>query len=187
MLRVAGRDIRAFELIYERYSAQAFGLAMYITGRRGPAEEVTQDAFLGLWRAASGYDPRRGTLKTWLLSVVRNRGIDSLRAATRHGRDVEIDDAVTAQLQSPERTEEQVADRDESRYARGLLTSLPTEQRQVVELAFFKGLTQTEIAARLGLPLGTVKGRQRLALRKLHARLVSERPAAISHVTRELA
>ena len=166
VLRVARGDVRAFEAIYDRHSAQVFGLAMRVTGRRRAAEEATQDAFLGVWRAARSYDTSRGTFKTWLLSMVRNRSIDCLRREARHDRDVEIDDALVAQL-------EQVADREESFHARQLLVSLPDDQRGVIELAYFKGLTQTEISEKVGIPLGTVKGRQRLALTKLHRKLTS--------------
>jgi RNA polymerase sigma-70 factor (ECF subfamily) len=173
VVRVAGGDVLAFEAIYDRHSAQAFGLSMRVTGRRRAAEEATQDAFLGLWRAARRYDPKRGTLKTWLLSMVRNRSIDWLRREARHDRDLEIDDALVARLEAAERTEQRVADLEESRHARQLLVSLPEDQRRVIELAYFKGLTQTEIAEKVGAPLGTVKGRQRLALKKMHQTLTS--------------
>jgi RNA polymerase sigma-70 factor (ECF subfamily) len=173
VLRVGRGDVRAFEAIYDRHSAQAFGLAMRVTGRRRAAEEATQDAFLAVWRAARSYDTSRGTLKTWLLSMVRNRSIDWLRREARHDRDVEIDDALVARLEASERTEQQVAVREESRQTRQLLGSLPDNQRQVIELAYFKGLTQTEISKKVGIPLGTVKGRQRLALTKMHGKLTS--------------
>lgn len=173
VLRVARGDVRAFEAIYDRHNAQVFGLAMRVTGRRRAAEEATQDAFLGVWRAARSYDTSRGTFKTWLLSMVRNRSIDYLRCEARHDRDVEIDDALVAQLEAAERTEQQVADREDSLHARQLLVSLPDNQRQVIELAYFKGLTQTEIAEKVGAPLGTIKGRQRLALTKMHRKLTS--------------
>lgn len=173
VLRVAAGDVRAFEALYDRYSSQAFALAVRVTGRRDAAEEVTQDAFLGLWRTAPRYDPDRGSLRTWLLSMVRHRGIDWLRRAARHDRCVEIDQSLAGQLDAGERTEEQVADRDECLRARQLLWRLPRAQRRVIELAYFKGLTQSEIATRAGIPLGTVKGRQRLALTKMHEALTS--------------
>ncbi len=173
VIRIVEGDVRAFEAIYDRYSAQVFGLALRITGRRRAAEEATQDAFLGLWRTAGSYDKNRGALKTWLLSMVHNRSIDWLRREARHDRDLEIDDARVARLEAAERTEEQVATREESHHTRRLLTSLAPEQRQVIELAYFNGLSHTEIAAKVGIPLGTVKGRQRLALAKLHRNLTS--------------
>jgi RNA polymerase sigma-70 factor (ECF subfamily) len=172
VLRVATGDVRSFETIYDRHSAQAFGLAMRITGRPRAAEEATQDAFLGVWRAARSYDTSRGTLKTWLLSMVRNRSVDLLRREARHDRGVEIDDALVDGLETTERgTEEQVTDREDARETRRLLVGLSDDQRQVIELAYFTGLTQSEIAAKVGAPLGTIKGRQRLALTKMHREL----------------
>jgi RNA polymerase sigma-70 factor (ECF subfamily) len=174
VLRVAGGDVRSFEAIYDRHSSQAFGLAMRITGRRRAAEEATQDAFLGVWRAARSYDTSRGTLKTWLLSMVRNRSVDIVRREGRHDRDVQIDDALIDGLESTDRgAAEQVSDREDARDTRQLLLSLSDDQRQVIELAYFSGLTQSEIAVRLGAPLGTIKGRQRLALIKMHRELTS--------------
>jgi RNA polymerase sigma-70 factor (ECF subfamily) len=174
VLRVAGGDVPSFEAIYDRHIAQAFGLAMRITGRRRAAEEATQDAFLGVWRAARSYDMSRGTFKTWLLSMVRNRSIDVVRREGRHDRDVEIDDALVDGLASAERgTEEQVSDREDARDIRQLLLGLSDDQRQVIELAYFTGLTQAEIADKVGAPIGTIKGRQRLALIKMHRELTS--------------
>jgi RNA polymerase sigma-70 factor, ECF subfamily len=184
VVRVVDGDVRAFEAIYDRYSAQVFGLAMHVTGRQSAAEEATQDAFLSLWRIADRYDIDRGTLKAWLLSIVRNRSIDWLRREARHDREREIDDARVGRLvgclEAAERTEEQAATHEESRHARELLIALPTAQRQVIELAYFEGLTQSEIAAKVGIPLGTVKGRQRLALTKMHQTLTSVPELALS-------
>jgi RNA polymerase sigma-70 factor (ECF subfamily) len=173
VVRTAQGDVQAFEAIYDRYSTQAFSLAMRVTGRRRAAEEATQDAFLTLWRVAGGHDTSRGTLKTWLLSIVRNRSIDWLRREARHDRDIEIDDVRVERLEAADRTDEQVVTGEESRHTRQLLVGLPSEQRQVIELAFFSGLSHTEIAAKVGIPLGTVKGRQRLALTRMHRELTS--------------
>lgn len=173
MVRVVAGDLRAFEAIYDRYSVQVFALAMRVTGRRRAAEEATQDAFLNLWRNADSYDADRGPLGTWLLSMVRNRSIDWLRREARHGRDVELDEVLEGRLEAPERTDEDVLAREESRCCRRLLASLESEQREVIELAYFKGLTQTEIAAQIGIPLGTVKSRQRLGLTRMHQLLTT--------------
>ena len=164
--RVADGDARAFEALYDRHRSQAFGLAVRLTRRPGVAEEVTQDAFMALWRKAGMFDPARGSLSTWLLTFVRHRAIDSLRSDARRGASVELESAAE-RLEASERTDDEVADREQSRNARRLVTELPQEQRQVIELAYFGGLTQGEIAARVGIPLGTVKGRSRLALEKL--------------------
>jgi RNA polymerase sigma-70 factor (ECF subfamily) len=169
VLRVADGDARAFEAIYHRYRAPALALAIRVTGSRSSAEEATQDAFVALWRTARRYDPSRGTLKAWLLAMVRNRSIDSLRRGARHNHHVGIDAALVERVEAAERTEDLVAAREEARNARRLVAGLPSAQRQVIELAFFSGLTQTEVAATVGIPLGTVKGRQRLGLAKLHA------------------
>ena len=180
VVRVANGDVRAFEAIYDRYGTQVFGLAMRVTGRKRAAEEATQDAFLILWRTADRYDIDRGTLQTWLLSIVRNQSIDWLRREARHDRELEIDDALVGRLEAAERTEDEVATREESRHTRELLVTLPSEQRQVIELAYFKGLTQTEVAAKIGIPLGTVKGRQRLALAKMQQTLTRLPELALS-------
>lgn len=169
MQGVASRDPRAFEAIYDRYRSQAFGLAMRVTGRRGAAEEVMQDVFLNLWRSADRWDPNRGSVETWLLSMVRYRSIDALRRGTRHARNTTLDASPAERFEAPERTEEEVVAREEARHARELLAGLPVEQREVLELAYFGGLTMAEIAVRTGTPLGTVKGRSRLALEKLRA------------------
>ncbi len=173
MARISGGDVRAFEAIYDRHSAHVFGLAMRVTGSRRAAEEATQDAFLGLWRSAEKYDSGRGTVTGWLLGMVRNRSIDWLRREARHENALEIDSAPVGWLEADERTDRHVAILEENRDTRQLVVGLPTNQRRVIELAYFKGLTQTEIAAKLGIPLGTVKGRQRLALTKMHRTLTA--------------
>jgi len=180
MTRVASGDVRAFEAIYDRHRRHAFGMAVRVTGRRSTAEEVTQDAFLSLGRGADAYLPSRGSLRTWLLTLVRNRAIDSLRSGARHDRIVELDANVKEGLAATERTEDEVARREESRDAQQLLGGLPAEQREVIELAYFIGLTQAEIATKVGVPLGTVKGRSRLALEKLR-HSVTNRASALEH------
>ena len=172
--RVAEGDTLAFEEIYDRYRAQAFGLALRVTRRPATAEEVTQDAFMSLWRAARNFDSSRGSLSTWLLSVVRYRGIDALRSGARAERNVGLDDPAAERLEVAGRTEALVEDRETALDTRRVLTGLPDEQRKVVELAYFAGLTQAEIAAKTGIPLGTVKGRMRLALDKLRPLLGTE-------------
>jgi RNA polymerase sigma factor (sigma-70 family) len=168
VLRTANGDVRAFEALYVRHRVQVLRVAMRVTGRPRAAEEVMQDAFLGLWRHAHIYDPGRGTLKAWLMTAARNRSIDWLRRESRHDRDLEIDDTVIEWLEAGDCTEDEIARREQSREAHKLLAVLPAEQRQVIELAYFGQLTQTEIATSVGIPLGTVKGRQRLALTKMH-------------------
>lgn len=172
--RVAAKDEAAFEALYDRHRSQAFGLALRVTGARPAAEEVAQDAFLSVWRSADRYHPERGSVSSWLLSIVRNRGIDALRRNQHAARNVELGAVLAAPLRSRECTDELALAREEAREARSLLDHLPSGQRQVVELAYFAGMTQTEIAARIGVPLGTVKGRSRLALEKLRDAVAGE-------------
>jgi len=167
MERVAGGDSRAFEVIYGRYQGQAYSLARRITGRDGGAEEATQDAFLSLWRGASKFDPERASLGTWLLALVRYRSIDWLRRGAARPRLQGLTEGAAERIEAPERTEEQVMAIQEYDQARRLVAGLPPEQREVIDLTYLAGYTQTEIAARVGVPLGTVKGRARLGLRKL--------------------
>lgn len=171
--RVAAGDARAFEALYDRYRAPAYGLALRLTGRPGVAEEVTQDVFLNLWRKAGRYDPARGTLAAWLLAAVRNRSIDALRSGARSAQTVRLEGMVE-DLQAADDVDETVAVREQSRAARRLLAELPAHQRQVIELAYFGGLSQGEIAAHTHLPLGTVKGRSRLALERLRRAVTSD-------------
>jgi RNA polymerase sigma-70 factor (ECF subfamily) len=177
-LLVARGNVQAFEAIYDRYSSQAFGLAMRLTYHRRAAEEATQDAFLGLWRSAASFDQNRGTLSAWLMSMVRHRSIDWLRREARHDGSVEIDEGLIAGALATEHPYELAVEREQARLTRELVAGLPTEQQRVIELAYFEGMTQYEIAAEVGVPLGTVKGRQRLALTKMHRALVGPRGAA---------
>jgi len=167
MERVAGGDARAFEAIYDRYSRRAYSLARRITGEVAGAEEATQDAFLALWRGASRFDPERASLPTWLLALVRYRSIDLLRRGMPRALDRVLTEGAAESIEAPERTEDQVIALQECDQALRLVTELPSEQREVIDLAYFAGYSQTEIAARVGIPLGTVKGRARLALLKL--------------------
>jgi len=167
MGRVANGDVRAFEVIYHRYHHQAYSLARRVTGHAGGAEEATQDAFISLWRGAARFDPERGRLRTWLLTLVRNRSIDTLRRGTHRVLHQEMTQDVVERIEAPERTEEQVLATEEYDRARRLVADLPPEQREVIDLAYVAGYTQKEIAASVGVPLGTVKGRARLGLLKL--------------------
>jgi RNA polymerase sigma-70 factor, ECF subfamily len=170
-LRTADGDVEAFKALYSRHNAQVFRVALRVSGRQAAAEEATQDTFLSLWRTARSFDPKRGTLKAWLLCAARNRSIDGIRREARHSRTVEIDDVIANQREATDRTDDEVIRRDEASTARDLLAALPREQRQVIELGFFGGLSQVEIAKAVGIPLGTVKGRQRLALQRMHLQL----------------
>jgi RNA polymerase sigma-70 factor (ECF subfamily) len=146
-----------------------FSLAYRICGARPAAEEVAQEAFLSIWRSGARYDRTRGSVRTWLLGVVHNRAIDSLRRSTVHDRLRAGDEQAAERIEAPERTEVEVARRDEARSVRTLIGGLPNEQRRVIELAYFGGFTHEQIAEMLHAPLGTVKGRMRLGLEKMRA------------------
>lgn len=168
MGRIAAGDVHAFEIIYHRHNRQAFALAQRITGRTGGAEEATQDAFMALWSAAPTFDADRASLRSWILTVVRNGSIDWLRRGTRHAHRQELTENAAEAIAAPERTDEQVIAMQDYADARRLVAELPPEQREAIDLAYVGGYTQSEIAARLGIPIGTVKGRTRMGLLKLH-------------------
>lgn len=164
-------DARAFEVIYERHSAAAFSLAYRMMGTRVGAEDVTQDAFLSLWRSGARYDRARGSVRTWVLGIVHHRAIDALRRATVHDRRRAGDEGIEERFEARERTDVEAARREEAGTVRSALSSLPADQSQVIELAYFGGFTHTEIADMLEAPVGTVKGRMRLGLKKMKAQL----------------
>jgi RNA polymerase sigma-70 factor (ECF subfamily) len=172
MDRLARGDLGALDGLYERYGAMAFSIAYRITGDRTAAEDVVQEAFLGAWRNAARYAGARGSVRTWLLSIVHHRAIDAVR---RRRLTLELPDAdapLPAVLTLPDTWAEveRGLDRDTVLTA---LASISDVQREAIELAYFGGLTQTEIADRLGVPLGTVKGRLRLGLAGLRAALLA--------------
>jgi RNA polymerase sigma-70 factor, ECF subfamily len=164
-------DARAFEVIYERHSAAAFSLAYRMMGTRSGAEDVTQDAFLSMWRSGARYDRARGSVRTWVLGIVHHRAIDALRRATVHDRRRSGDEGIEERFEARERTDVEAARREEAGAVRGALSSLPADQSQVIELAYFGGFTHTEIADMLDAPVGTIKGRMRLGLKKMRAQL----------------
>jgi RNA polymerase sigma-70 factor (ECF subfamily) len=157
----------AFEVIFDRHGDAAFSLAYRMCGRRPMAEDVVQEAFVSLWRSGARYDRGRGSVRSWVLSVVHNRAIDAFRHdATRTSRDVS-DEGLAERMPATERTEVEAERRDAAQQVRSALGELPAEQRQVIELAYFGGFSHSQIAEMLKLPAGTVKGRMRLGLTKL--------------------
>lgn len=165
--RVARGDARAFEAVFDRHSKAAYSLAYRITGDRTSADDVVQEAFLSLWRQVERFRPERGSLRSWLLSVVHNRAIDQVRRALVHDRRRAPGDEVEERRAAPERTDEEAIRRDEARTVRTALEGLPADQVRVLELAYFGGFTHSQIAEMLDMPLGTVKGRMRLGLEKM--------------------
>jgi RNA polymerase sigma-70 factor (ECF subfamily) len=160
-------DAQAFEVIFDRHAGAAFSLAYRMCGRRTTAEDVVQEAFLSLWRSGAQYDQSRGSVRSWVLRVVHNRAIDVFRRSTvRTSRDV-ADDGITERMPAEEDTGAEVERRDDAVQVRTALDELPSEQRQVIELAYFGGFSHSQIADMLKLPAGTVKGRMRLGLNKM--------------------
>ena len=157
----------AFEIVYERHCAAAFSLAYRIVGTRSGAEDVSQEAFMSLWRSGTRYDRTRGSVRTWVLGIVHHRAIDFLRRSAVHGKRRAGDEGLDERLEAPERTDAEVARRDAARAVRAAIDRLPPDQVKVIELAYFGGFTHAEIAEMLNTPLGTVKGRMRLGLEKL--------------------
>ena len=164
---VQRNDPRAFEIVYERHSSAAFSLAYRMCGSRAAAEDVVQEAFLSIWRSGARYERARGSVRTWVLGIVHHRAIDQLRRSSVHSKRRASDEGIEDRIESGERTDVEVARRDEAQAIRTAMESLPPEQSHVIELAYFGGFTHTEIAAILETPVGTVKGRMRLGLEKL--------------------
>src|SRR5207248_1180914 len=150
-----------------------------VCGRRAMAEDIVQEAFLSLWRTGARYDRARGSVRTWVLTAVHNRAIDAFRRdAVKDRRDVS-DEKIAKRIATQELTDVEFERRDDARQVRKALQDLPTDQRRVIELAYFGGFTHNQIADMLHLPTGTVKGRMRLGLTKLRVAL-SDTAQAVS-------
>jgi RNA polymerase sigma-70 factor, ECF subfamily len=161
--RIAGGELDALDELYERYKTMAYSIALRITNDTSLAEDVVQDAFLGAWRNAGRYLEGRGSVKTWLLAIVHHRAIDAVRRR-RPATDLpDRDDAPPPELRLPDVWSEVAANLDAAA-VRSALAALTDVQREAIELAYFGGLTQVEIAEQTRTPLGTVKSRMRLGL-----------------------
>ena len=168
---IARGEPEALGILYDRYGRLVFSIALRVTNDRLSAEEVTQDVFQRVWTHAAGFRPSAGTLTGWLVSITRHRAIDAFRASQAKGRQGEVwlDDTPPLLLTDGTPFEEHAALRDEVRAALGTLTA---EQRQAIELTYYAGMTGTQIAAVLAVPVGTVKTRLRLGLVRLRASLL---------------
>ena len=164
--RIVRGEEAALAELYGRFSQRAFGVARRVLRNDAEAEDILQDTFLEIWRSATRYDPRRAAPERWILTMIRTRAIDRLRQNGARGR---LRDNLTAQplVDAVVEPDAQVGARREAQRLRAALDELPTEQRQVLEQAYDAGLTQSEIAASTGTPLGTVKTRMRIAMIKL--------------------
>jgi RNA polymerase sigma-70 factor (ECF subfamily) len=159
-------DAEAFAMLYDRHARPAYSLAYRMMGEKQAAEDLLQDALLKVWRGAGSYRPERGSARTWILSIVHNRGIDQLRSLASRRRTQERVEASAPRVQPSEAFSEawRNSQREQVREALG---ALPPEQLKTLELAYFSGYTHAEISEILGVPLGTVKGRMRLGLKKV--------------------
>lgn len=164
--RAHSGDPLAFTAIYDRHAVAALRLASRFLPSRAAAEDVVQEAFLTLWRTAH-YDAAQGSVRGYLMAIVHNRAIDRVRKDRRHSTDTPMDETVSDRLAGRDRTDDEVERSAVGGVLRTAIHELPDEQRATLELAFFGGLTHVEIAALRHVPIGTVKGRLRLGLRKL--------------------
>ncbi len=169
--RIAAGEHGAIEILYDRYRAMSYALALRITADPALSEDIVQDAFVGVWRNAARYVDARGSVKTWLLSIVHHRAIDAVRRRRPASDLPDPDTTPPSSLTLPDVWQE-VAGRLDREAVVAALESLSAPQREALELGYFGGLTQQEIAARLGTPLGTIKSRMRLGLMSLRNSLV---------------
>ena len=160
---IARGDEQALAALYDRYGRIAYGLALRVLRDPALAQDAVQDAFLAAWRTAAGFDPARGNARTWLLTLVHRRAVDLVRREERRRGDP-LDDAPLA---SGDATDEAAEVRDERRRVQGALAQLTRDQREALELAYYGGLSQSELAERLGVPIGTVKSRMFAGLGRL--------------------
>jgi RNA polymerase sigma-70 factor, ECF subfamily len=168
------RDVRALELLYDRHRVLAYSLAVRSLGSPADAEDVVQEAFLNVWRAAATFRRDRSTPRSWILSIVHHRAIDKLRGRKSRVQPVALDEGMNV----PDSADvwREVAsnlNRDDVRHA---LQALPPEQRETIELAYFQGYTHVQISEMMEVPLGTVKGRMRIGLHKLKSLLEGSKP-----------
>jgi RNA polymerase sigma-70 factor (ECF subfamily) len=175
MAAIQARDDAALATFYDRYGRLAFGLAYRMLGERGMAEDVVQESFLNVWRRAGGFELGRGSARSWLMSIVHNLAIDRRRGRQRRvWSDVALDDVETLLETDEDDAFAVVAQSIEAERVQTVLQELPEEQRQAIVLAYFVGLTHQEIAEQTGTPLGTVKSRMRLGLRRMRTLLGDE-------------
>ncbi|TMB61620.1 MAG: sigma-70 family RNA polymerase sigma factor [Chloroflexi bacterium] len=168
---LAGRDLTALAVLYDRYGRVAYALAYRILGEPEAAEDVVHDGFLSAWRGAGSYRSERGNVRGWLLSIVHHRAVDVLRRKTTF-RPAPLE--VAEQRPADEDTAEEATRNVEHATVRAALEALPQAQRRTIELAYFGGYTHVELAEIMGVPLGTVKGRMRIGLQKLRRALDRE-------------
>jgi len=178
VLGIRRRDEEAFRRLFGRYAPSATSLAMRVVRQSHLAEEIVQEAFMALWRNPAAYDDTRGSVKSWLMGMVHHRAVDMVRREESHRRRAEKTAHQAMELGSDHADEvvEQLGLPEERRRVRAALDELPEAQREVLERMYFDGMSQSQIAEATGLPLGTVKSRTLLGMRRLRAVLVQEEP-----------
>lgn len=171
---IAQGNVSAFEELYDRYASTIYGLLLRILTNADDAQEVLQETFVKAWTSAKMFDALRGSEVAWLISIARSRGIDRLRSRRiRTEREDEAGRELSIHTPLVEKTNgaDHVIVAEESEAVRGALAQLPAPQRIALELAYFEGLSQSEIAARLNEPLGTIKTRMQLGMKKMREQL----------------
>jgi RNA polymerase sigma-70 factor (ECF subfamily) len=171
---VSNGDVAAFEQLYDRHAPILYALLLRMLASPEDAQEVLQEAFVKAWNDASRYDPSRGSELAWLISITRSRGIDRIRSRKVRGereKDAARDNSIRSAAVDGMAAVESVVAGEEQRAVRAALAEIPEAQRQALELAYFDGLSQSEIAGKLGVPLGTIKTRMQLGMRKMRERL----------------
>jgi len=176
MAWLATRDIEAFEALYDRYGTLVYSTALRVVGDVHLAEDISQEVFLRIWRHPDRYEPGRGRFAPWLLSVTRNGAVDAVRSRGRRRRHELVSEQPERDLPADDGPDPALMAElaDQRQRIRRALANLPAEQRQTIEMAYFGGYTQQEIAALLSEPLGTVKTRIRLGMQKLRVFLKPE-------------
>jgi RNA polymerase sigma-70 factor, ECF subfamily len=173
MLLVQADDAEAFAALYDRLVGKALIVVRAMNVDRDRIEDVVQEAFLSVWRSRAIYRADRGKVRAWVLTIVGNRALDSLRLHGRHDRARSDDERAVEQARAPGDLEADALERDDASALRSLLAHLPPAQREVIALAYFGSLTHVEIARELALPLGTIKSRMRLGLEQLRRQIAA--------------
>jgi RNA polymerase sigma-70 factor, ECF subfamily len=182
LILVARRQESALGMLYDRYGRMVFAVALRITGDRQTADEVVQDVFQNVWQSAAGFQSGLGSVTVWLMGIARHRAIDATRSKREKRRAAERPLIEGWEVPDDMNVEKEIDRRELRGIVRRALEELPTNQRQAIELAYYSGLTRTEIATQLGEPLGTVKTRLRLGLMKLRDLLQTLEPTDERHV-----
>lgn len=180
LARVSSGDAVALRALYDGCAGRAMAIAFRVLGSRSEAEEVVQETFVQVWRQAASYDASRGGAMAWIATIVRSRALDRLRARAASERAVARSEEDPGTQPTAPATAEVAAQRELRAQVLTALAALPVEQRSAIELAYYEGLSHSEIAERLGDPLGTVKTRVRLGLAKLASVLGAHRPGGAS-------